>query len=98
MLYAPGSPGAISRNTLYKTDVPAARTGERTDPDASCLTRRDKPRSTCWRTEGVVGGQPTAGDRHGVWRLQPSKPGRHAIRFTDPDVLPRCSTWRRVVR
>ena len=76
--------GAIPQT--YKTDVPASYAVNDLIRMQSLLASGETNAFDLWEAEGYVGGQPTAGDRHGVWRLTIYRVGTP---ITLTDVLPR---------
>jgi glutamate dehydrogenase len=76
--------GAIPQT--YKTDVPAPYAVNDLIRMQSLLASGDSSAFDLWEAEGYVGGQPAAGDGHGVWRLTIYRIGTP---ITLTDVLPR---------
>ena len=76
--------GAIPQT--YKTDVPASYAVNDLIRMQSLLASGETSAFDLWEAEGYVGGQPAAGDRHGVWRLTIYRVGTP---ITLTDVLPR---------
>jgi len=76
--------GAIPET--YKTDVPAHYAVNDLIRMQSLLASGETSAFDLWEAEGYVGGQPAAGDRHGVWRLTIYRIGTP---ITLTDVLPR---------
>ena len=76
--------GAIPQT--YKTDVPAPYAVNDLIRMQSLLASGDSSAFDLWEAEGYVGGQPAAGDGHGVWRLTIYRVGTP---ITLTDVLPR---------
>jgi glutamate dehydrogenase len=76
--------GAIPET--YKTDVPASYAVNDLIRMQSLLASGGTSAFDLWEAEGYVGGQPAAGDRHGVWRLTIYRVGAP---ITLTDVLPR---------
>ncbi|HEY2307942.1 MAG TPA: NAD-glutamate dehydrogenase [Streptosporangiaceae bacterium] len=76
--------GAIPQT--YKTDVPAPYAVNDLIRMQSLLASAETSSFDLWEAEGYVGGQPTAGDGHGVWRLTIYRVGTP---ITLTDVLPR---------
>ena len=76
--------GAIPET--YKTDVPASYAVNDLIRMQSLLASGQTSSFDLWEAEGYVGGQPAAGDRHGVWRLTIYRVGTP---ITLTDVLPR---------